>query len=91
MPIAKQIIAEVFRVLRPGGVFTLFDFSGDRSRDVYSMFFAEMDAADNGEPYLPDYVRSNVEDLLEAAGFNLLSYDPGAALTRGRVAEKPPL
>jgi SAM-dependent methyltransferase len=89
VPISKKIIAEVFRVLRPGGVFTLLDFSGDRSRDVYSMFFAEMDAADNGEPYLPDYVRSNVEDLLEAAGFNLLSYDPKAALMRGRVVEKP--
>ena len=53
------------------------------------MFFAQMDAADNGEPYLPDYVRSNVEDLLVEAGFELEFYDPKAALTRGRIAVKP--
>ena len=89
VPVAKQVIAEVFRVLRPGGTFTVLDFPGSRERDVYSMFFAEMDAADNGEPYLPDYVRSNVEDLLVAAGFELKSYDPKKALTTGRVAVKP--
>lgn len=89
VPVAKEVIAEVFRVLRPGGKFTVLDFPSVRSRGVYSMFFAEMDAADNGEPYLPDYVRSNVEDLLVAAGFELEHYDPKAALTRGRVVVKP--
>jgi ubiquinone/menaquinone biosynthesis C-methylase UbiE len=89
VPVAREVIAEVFRVLRPGGTFTVLDFPGDRERDVYSMFFAEMDAADNGEPYLPDYVRSNVEDLLVEAGFELKSYDSKAALTAGRVAVKP--
>ena len=89
VPVAKEVIAEVFRVLRPGGKFTVIDFPGDRSRGVYSMFFAEMDAADKGEPYLPGFVRSNVEDLLVAAGFELEHYDPKAALTRGRVVVKP--
>jgi SAM-dependent methyltransferase len=89
VPVANEVIAEVFRVLRPGGKFTVLDFSGDRSRGVYNMFFAEMDAADNGEPYLPDYVRSNIEDQLVKAGFRLEYYDPKAALTRGRVAVKP--
>jgi SAM-dependent methyltransferase len=89
VPVSKEVIAEVYRVLRPGGKFTVLDFSGDRSRGVYSMFFAQMDAADNGELYLPEYVRSNVEDLLVEAGFELESYDPEAALSRGRVAMKP--
>lgn len=89
VPVAKQVIAEAWRVLRPGGTFTVLDFSGVRERDVYSMFFVAMDAADNGEPYLPDYVRSNVEDLLVAQGFQLQSYDPKAALRTGRVAVKP--
>jgi SAM-dependent methyltransferase len=89
VPVAKQVIAEVYRVLRPGGTFTVLDFAGVRERDVYSMFFVTMDAADNGEPYLPDYVRSNVEDLLVAQGFGLKSYDPKAALRTGRVAVKP--
>lgn len=89
VPVAKQVIAEVFRVLRPGGKFTVVDFPGDRSRGVYSMFFAEMDAADNGELYLTEYVRSNVEDLLVEAGFELEHYDSKKALTRGRVVVKP--
>ncbi len=89
VPVAKEVIAEVFRVLRPGGKFTVLDFPSVRSRGTYSMFFAEMDAADNGEPYLPDFVRSNVEDLLVEAGFELEHYDPKAALTRGRVVVKP--
>ena len=89
VPVARETIAEVYRVLRPGGTFTVLDFPGDRTRDVYSMFFVAMDAADNGELYLPEFVRSNVEDLLVEAGFELKSYDPKAALRTGRVAVKP--
>jgi len=89
VPVAREVIAEAFRVLRPGGKFTLIDFSGDRQRGVYTMFFAEMDAADNGELYLTEYVRSNVEELLVEAGFELEHYDPTQALTRGRIAVKP--
>lgn len=87
--ISRAIIAETLRVLRPGGVLTLVDFSGDRDRDVYNMFFAVMDAADNGEPFLPGYVRSNVEDLLVAAGFELEAFNPANSLRTGRVATKP--
>ncbi len=92
VPIARRVIAEAFRVLRPGGTFTVLDFSGDRGRDVYSMFFAEMDAADNGEPFLPGFIRSNIEDLMSAAGFVMRAYNPmdqGAALRTGRVGVKP--
>jgi SAM-dependent methyltransferase len=91
-PVARRVIAEAFRVLRPGGTFTFLDFGGERGSDVYSMFFAEMDAADNGEPYLTEYRRSNVEDLVHEAGFELRPYDPsdpGAGLRSGRVGVKP--
>ena len=87
--VGRRIVEQAFRVLRPGGTFTVLDFVGVRERDVYSMFFAEMDAADNGEPYLPGYVRSNVEDVMRDVGFELRPYDPKAALSRGRVGVKP--
>ncbi len=89
VPVAKKALAEIFRVLRPGGVFTMFDFPGDRGHTVYSMFFAEMDAADNGEPYIPAFRRSNAEDLMEEAGFVLRDFDPKMIFQRGRVGVKP--
>ncbi len=91
-PVARRVIGEALRVLRPDGAFTILDFGGDRSSDVYSMFFAEMDAANNGEPYLTEYRRSNIEDLVQEAGFELRPYDPsdpGAGLRSGRVGVKP--
>jgi SAM-dependent methyltransferase len=87
--ISKKIIAETLRVLRPGGCFTLLDFPGDKTRDVYTMFFGEMDAADNGEPFIPEFVRSNVEDLMEEGGFDLPPYDSSKFLLAGRVGFKP--
>jgi SAM-dependent methyltransferase len=90
VPVGRRIVEEAFRVLRPGGTFTVLDFSGDRERDAYSMFFAEMDAIDNGEPYLPGYVRSNVEDVMLEVGFEMQRpYDHQQALTLGRVGVKP--
>lgn len=75
--VAKNVLAEVRRILRPGGIFHVFDFAGDKSKNAYSMFFIEMDAADNGEPYLTDFVRSNLEDKMTEAGFVLHdAFDP---------------
>lgn len=89
VPVGRRIIEEAFRVLRPGGTMTVLDFSGDRERDVYSMFFAEMDAVDNGEPYLPGFVRSNVETVMREVGFEMRPYDHRQSLTTGRVGVKP--
>jgi SAM-dependent methyltransferase len=89
VPVARQILKEALRVLRPGGTLTVLDFSGDRKRDVYVMLFAELDGSDNGEPFIPPFVRSNIEDVMQEVGFELKSYDPSKALTQGRIAVKP--
>jgi ubiquinone/menaquinone biosynthesis C-methylase UbiE len=87
--ISKKIIKETLRVLRPGGCFTLFDFPGDKKGDVYAMFFGEMEAIDNSETFLPGFVRSNVEELMEKGGFKMDKYDPDKFLLTGRVGFKP--
>ncbi len=86
---SRKILDEVYRVLRPGGVFTVVDFPGDKFRDVYSMFFAEMDASDNGEPFLPGFVRSNIEEMMAEAGFSVPPYDPSKFLLAPRIGIKP--
>jgi ubiquinone/menaquinone biosynthesis C-methylase UbiE len=88
--IAKQVISEAFRVLRPGGVFHVFDFPGDKKSNAYRMIFVEMDAADNGEPYLPGFVRSNLEDIMIQTGFEMHeAFDPNMIFFKGRPAIKP--
>ena len=86
---AKKVIAEALRVLRPGGSFTIFDFPSANKQDVYGMFFGEMDALDNVEPYIPEYVRSNVEEVMDDTGFEMFPYDPSKGLLIGRIGTKP--
>jgi len=89
-PIIKQTIAEVYRVLRPGGTFVLWDFPSDAPADGrFSGFMRYMDAADNGEPYSCEFVSCDVETLIPQAGF-ILRYDDLDDIARhGRIGDKP--
>ena len=87
--VSKQVTKEVHRLLRTGGVFHLFDFPGDKNKDAYGMFFIEMDGSDNGEPFLPGFIRSNFEDIMTELGFEMhKSFDPNMIFFKGRPAVK---
>jgi SAM-dependent methyltransferase len=90
MPVIRNTIAEVFRVLRPGGTFVIWDFPTNTPEEErfasYSLMF---DSADNGEPYSTDFVYSHVEDTIKGSGFTLRSEDPEVVKRQGRVCDKP--
>jgi ubiquinone/menaquinone biosynthesis C-methylase UbiE len=90
IPVIRSTIAEVLRVLRPGGTFVIWDFPTNSAEEqrfaLYSLMF---DSADNGEPYSTDFVYSEVEQLLKTAGFSLRSEDRDDIQRHGRVGDKP--
>ncbi len=69
---AIDIIKEAYRVLRPGGVFNVFDLPTEQTNQTpYIRFVYDLDRADNGEAFAPDFVRSDFRALLRAQGFEV--------------------
>lgn len=72
LPIAviPQVLAEVKRVLRPGGVFSIFEFpSASQHLPPAYRFMIDYDSRDNCEPYSPDFVHADFRGMLAEAGF----------------------
>lgn len=91
-PVVDRTIANVYRMLRPGGTFWISDFPTLRENQKglnYTNFLGSIDSADNNEPYAPEFVRSNIEDKLRNLGFTLRYEDPEDILVYGRVCDKP--
>jgi ubiquinone/menaquinone biosynthesis C-methylase UbiE len=59
--VSKQVVAEVHRILRPGGVFAVFDFPSNQPKpaSLVGRYFREFDNRDNGEPYAQEFVQSD--------------------------------
>ena len=88
--VIKKTIGEVFRVLRPGGTFVLWDFpTATEQNPSFANFMGILDAADNGEPYAVGFVRCGIEELMKDAGFSLRSEEPEQIMEQGRVGDKP--
>lgn len=89
----KEILADTFRVLRPGGVFTIYEFPNNNDKVQVSdghRFMIDNDSRDNCEPYSPAFVASDFVGILEAAGFEV-EQGPGLsnAFLQSLVARKP--
>lgn len=90
LPVIKKVLAEVKRVLRPGGTFTMLDFPSARPEEPgYGGLIGLMDASDNGEPYAHGFVNCGIEKLIEEAGFKLRYTSAKEILKHGRVCDKP--
>ena len=91
-PVVDRTIANIYRMLRPGGTFWISDFptlGNDPQGLHYTYLLGAIDSADNSEPYAPEFVRSNIEDKLKKLGFTLRYEDPADINVHGRVCDKP--
>jgi ubiquinone/menaquinone biosynthesis C-methylase UbiE len=69
---ARRICAEVFRILRPGGVFDVTDFATGAARSKEPPFATYRSWADhhyNGERWREEFVNSDFLETLREAGF----------------------
>ncbi len=92
LPVVDRGIANVFRLLRPGGTFWFNDFptlGNDPDGLHYDGMLGALDSADNNEPFAPEFTRCNVEHRLKDAGFKLRYEAPKDINVHGRVCDKP--
>ena len=76
----QAILAETFRVLRPGGTCSIFEFPNNDKNQVPAAYryMIDYDSRNNCEPYSPAFVACDFKGLLEAAGFVV---EPGPAVS----------
>lgn len=90
VPVIRKVIAEAYRVLRPGGLFVIWDFrTAGEGKPGYNSVLGLVDAADNGEPYALGFVNCGVENILEETGFSLRENFDAGIFMEGRFADKP--
>ena len=68
--IGREIVAEAFRILRPGGVFEVFDFRTPLvSASPYYRYAVWIDHHFNKEPWSVEFLNSDFTATLRSAGF----------------------
>lgn len=85
----RNVLAEAFRVLKPGGTLVLcdaFQYSDRQAQDL--SFFLEWFPRMYHEPYFKGYVRSDLAGLARDAGFEVTE-SKGMFLAKYVVAKKP--
>ena len=65
----QEVVHEMFRILRPGGVFNIYDFPVGDPMSPETRYMFEMDHRDNGEPWSIDLMENDFDGLLKSAGF----------------------
>lgn len=70
--VIPQVIAEIHRVLRPGGTCSIHEFpNAAEGMPPAQRYLVAVDSADNCEPYSPGFVASDFRAMLRQAGFRL--------------------
>lgn len=91
----KEIIAESFRILRPGGVYFPIDFETGvgrgRQRDNYGKFGGWRDHRWNEEVWRPDYSSVDFNGEMQNVGFEVNDEGPPAWRSRYNVLGTKPV
>ena len=69
MRIIRETLAEVSRVLRPGGMFAVYDFMMASGMTPAQLYHRHFDSRNNGEAYGDDFCYTDFDGLLEEFGF----------------------
>ncbi len=71
--VIKATAAEMFRILRPGGTFSIFEFPNHGAAKIPPAFrfIIDYDSRNNCEPYSPGFVYSDFRQTLADAGFEV--------------------
>ena len=87
---ARAIVAEAFRILRPGGVFQVFDFKANNGVVPPAIQYArEIDQTINQEVWSNDYHSHDFQGVLREAGFNVEDMGAQHGIVYGYCATKP--
>ena len=88
--VSESIFKEAFRILKPGGSFTMLDLDKDNLENLLvNPFVAAI--YKRTEPYMADYLSLQPKEALEAAGFVVSSIDNASRSHKVYVAKKPEL
>jgi len=88
--VSKQIFAEAYRILKPGGSFTMLDLDKDNLENLLENPFVAA-IYKRTEPYMPEFLKLEPKTDLVAAGFKVTSIGQASKSHRVYVAQKPEL
>lgn len=86
--VSEAIFAEAFRILRPGGSFTLLDLDKENLENLLvNPFVAAI--YKQTEPYMGEFLKLNPMEALTTAGFRVTAVENASRSHRVYVAQKP--
>lgn len=86
--VSEAIFREAFRILRPGGVFTMLDLDkGNLENLLENPFVAAV--YKRTEPYMPEFLKLDSAVTLRQAGFEIAQVDNASRSHKVFVAIKP--
>lgn len=86
--VSKNIFKEAYRILKPGGSFTMLDLDKENLENLLSNPFVAA-IYKRTEPYMGEFLKLNTKSALEELGFKVTQIDNASKSHRVYVAEKP--